>query len=91
MKNKDALNATQLEIAQRISNAAKEGNTEAFETGLQDLFQNIHDEIIAEAQSLQASADAAVLAQRGIRQLTSQEVSVKRRIEGGGACELKSA
>ena len=75
MKNKDALNATQLEIAQRISNAAKEGNTEAFETGLQDLFQNIHDEIIAEAQSLQASADAAVLAQRGIRQLTSQEMS----------------
>lgn len=74
MKNKDVLNMTQLEIAQRISNAAKEGNTEEFEAGLHDLFQNIHDEIIAEAQNVRASADAAVLAQRGIRMLTSEEV-----------------
>lgn len=74
MKNKDVLNMTQLEIAQRISNAAKEGNTEEFEAGLHDLFQNIHDEIIAEAQNVRSSADAAVLAQRGIRMLTSEEV-----------------
>ena len=31
MKNKDIVNMAQLEIAQRISNAAKEGNTELFE------------------------------------------------------------
>lgn len=73
MKNKDTLNTTQLEIAQRISNAAKEGNTEAFEAGLHDLFQNIHDEIVAEAREIQANADAAVLAQRGVRQLTAEE------------------
>ena len=35
MKNKDFMNQTQLEIAQRISNAATEGNTEEFEAGLQ--------------------------------------------------------
>lgn len=73
MQNKDALNKTQLEIAQRISNAAKEGNTEEFENGLHDLFQNFHDEIIAQATAMQGSADAAVLAQRGVRQLTSEE------------------
>lgn len=73
MKNKDVLNATQLEIAQRISNAAKEGNTEEFESGLHDLFQNFHDEILEQAQTIQTSADAAVLAQRGIRVLTSEE------------------
>lgn len=73
MKNKDALNMTQLEIAQRISNAAKEGNTDDFEAGIHDLFLNIHDEIIAEAHAMQANADAAVLAQRGVRQLTTAE------------------
>ena len=71
MLNKD--NIKELEIAQRISNAAKEGNTEAFENGLAEMFQNIHDQIIAEAESMKGSADAAILAQRGVRQLTSAE------------------
>lgn len=73
MQNKDALNNTQLEIAQRISNAAKEGNTEEFENGLHDLFKNFHDEIVAQAAAMQGSADAAVMAQRGVRQLTGEE------------------
>lgn len=74
MQNKDTLNKTQLEIAQRISNAAKEGNTEEFEAGIHDLFQNIHDSIITQAVSIQNSADTAVLAQRGVRVLTSEEM-----------------
>ena len=75
MKNKDTVNQAQLEIAQRISNAAKEGNTEAFESGIQEMFQNIHDSIIEQAASMQGSADVAILASRGIRQLTSEELS----------------
>lgn len=75
MKNKDTINQAQLEIAQRISNAAKEGNTEEFESGIQELFQNIHDSIIEQAASMQGAADSAILAQRGIRQLTSEELS----------------
>lgn len=73
MQNKDALNTTQLEIAQRISNAAKAGNQEEFENGLHDLFKNFHDEIVAQAAAMQGSADAAVMAQRGVRQLTGEE------------------
>lgn len=73
MQNYDSMNTKQLEIAQSISNAAKEGNTEAFEHGFQELFQNIHDQILAEAASLKSDADAAILAQRGVRQLTNQE------------------
>ena len=46
MKNKDVQNMMQTEIAQRISNAAREGNMEEFEAGLQDLFTFFHDEII---------------------------------------------
>lgn len=75
MINKDLLNATQLEITQKISNAAQNGNQEEFENGLQEMFQNIHDQIITEAASVQNTADVAVLAQRGVRQLTSEERS----------------
>lgn len=73
MKNKDTINQAQLEIAQRISNAAKEGNQEEFESGLQQMFENIHDSIIEQASEMKENADAAILAQRGIRQLTSEE------------------
>lgn len=73
MKNKDFMNQTQLEIAQRISNAATEGNTEEFEAGLQEMFQNIQDSILAQAAEMRGEADAAALAQRGVRVLTSQE------------------
>ena len=73
MVNKDVLNQTRLEITQRISNAAKDGNTEEFENGMQELFANIHEEIIDQAKAMQSSADATALAQRGVRQLTSQE------------------
>ncbi len=73
MINKDALNATQLEIAQRISNAAKEGDQAGFEAGLQEMFQNIHDQIVNEAEAMKNVSDATILAQRGVRQLTSEE------------------
>lgn len=80
MINKDLLNATQLEITQKISNAAQNGNQEEFENGLQEMFQNIHDQIIAEAASVQNTADVAVLAQRGVRQLTSEERSFYNKV-----------
>ena len=73
MKNLDALNQTQLEIAQRISDAAKSGDTEAFEAGIGEMFENIENRILAQAEELKGSADAAILAQRGVRQLTNQE------------------
>ncbi len=73
--NHDTLNQTQLEIAQRISNAARDGDSAAFENGLQDLFMNIHDEILNSAAALTSVTDAAVLAQRGVRQLTSEETN----------------
>lgn len=80
MKNKDFMNQTQLEIAQRISNAATEGNTEEFEAGLQEMFQNIQDSIIAQAAEMRGEADAAALAQRGVRVLTSQETEFYNRL-----------
>lgn len=73
MKNLDALNMQKLEIAQKISDAAKAGNTEEFEEGINEMFNYIHEEIMNEAKELKNAADATILAQRGIRQLTSEE------------------
>mgnify|MGYP004472340889 FL=1 len=75
MKNKDFMNPTQMEIAQRISNAATEGNAEAFEAGLQEMFRNIEESIVAKANEVRGEADSAALAQRGVRVLTSQETT----------------
>ena len=73
MTNKDVRALAQAEIAQKISNAAKEGNQEAFEDGMRELFEFFHGEIIASAAEIQGNADAAALAQRGVRTLTSEE------------------
>lgn len=74
MKNKDfTMTQAQLEITQRFVNAVKAGNTEEFEASLQDLFTNIHDQVIDQAEQFRVSADRTILAQRGIRQLTAAE------------------
>lgn len=73
MKNKDVKAMEQAAIAQKISNAAKEGNQEAFEDGMRELFEFIQAEIISNAAEIQSNADAAALAQRGVRTLTSEE------------------
>lgn len=74
MKNKDfTMTQAQLEITQRFVNAVKAGDTEEFEASLQDLFTNIHDQVIDQAEQFRVSADRTILAQRGIRQLTAAE------------------
>lgn len=74
MKNKDfIMTQTQMEIAQRISNAAREGNAEEFEAGIQSMFENIQASILEQAAEMRSTADEAALAQRGVRVLTSQE------------------
>lgn len=73
MKNKDAMKDAQLEISQSISNAARNGDTEAFEKGIMALFENIQEQILVSAESLRDTTDSVVLAQRGIRQLTGEE------------------
>lgn len=73
MKNKDVKKMTQIEITQRMSEALKEGNQEEFENAVQELCEFFQGEIIASAEEIQNNADAAALAQRGIRILTSEE------------------
>lgn len=73
MRNLDHITDEQTRIANEIVTAANNGDSEAFEAGLQNLFQNISDSIMESAASVQNNADAAALAQRGVRVLTSAE------------------
>ena len=74
MKNKDfKLTQAQMDIKSKISAAAREGNIDDFEQGIQALFENIHDTIMEQASEMSGNADDAALAQRGLRILTSQE------------------
>jgi len=73
MKLKDEQRLTRLAIAQKISDAATAGDQEAFKESLNELCLDIEKQIMDEAKSLREETDAAVLAQRGVRQLTNEE------------------
>ena len=73
MKLKDEQRLTRLAIAQKISDAASAGDQEAFKESLNELCLDIEKQIMDEAKSLREETDAAVLAQRGVRQLTNEE------------------
>lgn len=73
MKNKDAQRLTRLAAAQKVSDAAKAGDQDAFLEGLNELCLDIEAQIMEEARNLREETDAAVLAQRGVRQLTNEE------------------
>lgn len=73
MKNLDSLNEKKAEILQRMSEAVKSNDTEAFAQAWSDLANNIQDAVMKDAQELIQQNDTTVLAQRGVRQLTSEE------------------
>lgn len=73
MKNLDTLNEKKGEILQRMSEAVKSNDTEAFAQAWSDLANNIQDAVMKDAQELIQQNDTTVLAQRGVRQLTSEE------------------
>ncbi len=73
MKNLTIAAEQKNEILQRMSTAIKDGDTEGFAQAWTDLADTIQQAVLAESTELIASNDAAVLAQRGVRQLTGEE------------------
>ena len=61
------------EILQRMSSAVQENDTEKFAQAWTDLADTIQEAVLEQSKELIASNDSAVLAQRGIRQLTGDE------------------
>ncbi len=73
MKNFDMALQQKQEILQKMNQAARDGNTESWNTSVVELFEFIEQNVIAEAKGLIQSNDQTILAGRGVRVLTSEE------------------
>ena len=73
MKNKDVLAMEKAKIVEKMNQAIKNDDANAFSEAFLDLCQKIEDNVIEQAKEMMAEQDATILAQRGVRQLTSKE------------------
>lgn len=79
-------------ILTRMSAAIKDNNAEEFSAAFNDLAIHIQNAVLTEASEVVASNDATILAQRGIRQLTSEETKYYNKvIEAMKAADPKAA
>lgn len=69
----DLKNQTLLDIRQRLQAAMAANDQAAFSQAFEEIIQYYANKNLEDFQSLQAEADSRVLAQRGVRQLTSAE------------------
>lgn len=73
MVNLDTLNETRAAILQRMIDSIKNDDRDAYMAAFADLANDIEAGIRADFEEFKANQDVAILAQRGIRQLTSVE------------------
>lgn len=73
MKNLDLLQAKKAEIMNKLNQALKDGNEEAFAQAFTEFTETIQETVMEEAKGLVQTVDTNVLAGRGVRQLTSEE------------------
>lgn len=73
MRNLDLMQKERTEILQRMSQAILENNSEEYVQAFKDLAESIQEAVRAEYEQAIQSNDASILAQRGVRQLTSEE------------------
>ena len=73
MKNKDLLKQENMELMQALSEALKNDDDEAMATAFAQFANGVQERIMQEYGDLRQNRDSAILASRGIRQLTSEE------------------
>lgn len=73
MKNKDLVQQERNEILQRMNQAINNNDAEAYQQAFNDLANSIQQVVLSEYEQAVQSNDSSVLAQRGLRQLTSEE------------------
>ena len=73
MKNLDTLQQKKTEILQRINQAVKDGNEEAFAQAFTEFTDILQEAVMSEARGMVQAADNTILTGRGVRSLTSQE------------------
>lgn len=73
MRNKDILAMEKAKIVEKMNQAIKDDDAKAFSEAFTELCQKIEDNVLEQARELLTERDASILAQRGVRQLTSKE------------------
>jgi len=73
MKSLDLLKQKKVEIMNKLNQAMKDGDEEAFAQAFTEFTENIQEAVLEEAKGLVQAADTNVLVGRGVRQLTSEE------------------
>lgn len=73
MKNLDLIQKENAAILQKMQDAIKADDTEAFGSAFTSFAQQMQESILKDARELMGVNDVAVLASRGVRQLTSAE------------------
>lgn len=73
MKNKDILAMEKAKIVEKMNQAIKDDDAKAFSEAFAELCQKIEENVLEQARELLAEQDTTILAQRGVRQLTSKE------------------
>lgn len=73
MRNKDILAMEKAKIVEKMNQAIKDDDAKAFSEAFTELCQKIEDNVLEQARELLTEQDASILAQRGVRQLTSKE------------------
>lgn len=92
MKNKDVLAMEKAKIVEQMNQAIKDDDPKAFSEAFTELCQRIETNVLEQAKELMQEQDASILAQRGVRQLTSKEkVYYEKLIEAMKADDPKQA
>lgn len=73
MKNKDILAMEKAKIVEKMNQAIKDDDAKAFSEAFTELCQKIEENVLEQARELLQEQDTTILAQRGVRQLTSKE------------------
>lgn len=73
MKNKDLLKQENMQLMQKLSQALKDDDEDAMAEAFIQFAAGVQERIMQEYGDLRQSRDSAILAARGIRQLTAEE------------------
>lgn len=73
MRNRDILAMEKAKIVEKMNQAIKDDDAKAFSEAFTELCQKIEENVLEQARQLLQEQDTTILAQRGVRQLTSKE------------------
>ena len=80
MKNLDKIKEQKTVTMQKLSEAVKSDDSEAFCAAFTELADNIQQAVLAEARGLISENDEKILIGRGVRQLTSEETGYYQKV-----------